>query len=100
MSATLARPAKAEEIRSAVSSFYGSLSSSFVTVLEAPPHLQGVVGTNRCDLHYAVRGSQLIAFSVLDNLVKGAAGGGVQWMNRHFSLPESTGLVLPGLGWL
>jgi N-acetyl-gamma-glutamyl-phosphate reductase len=100
ITADLVRPASSEEIRSAVSFFYGRLSSSFVTVLDAPPHLQGVVGTNRCDLHFTVRGSQLIAFSVLDNLVKGAAGGGVQWMNRLFSLPESAGLVLPGLGWL
>ena len=100
ISATLARPTSAEEIRSAVSTFYGILSSSFVSVLDAPPHLQGVVGTNRCDLHFVVRGSRLIAFSVLDNLVKGAAGGGVQWMNRLFSLPEPAGLLLPGLGWL
>ena len=42
----------------------------------------------------------LVAFAVIDNLVKGAAGGGVQWMNRLFDLPESTGLELPGLGWL
>ena len=100
ISTNLARPTTLEEIRSFVSSFYGGLSSSFVRVLDAPPHLQNVVGTNRCDLSFAIRGSQLIAFSVLDNLVKGAAGGGVQWMNRLFALPESTGLLLPGLGWL
>jgi len=48
----------------------------------------------------AVRGDQLIVFSAIDNLMKGAAGGGVQWMNRLFGLPETTGLELPGLGWL
>ena len=62
--------------------------------------LQGVVGTNRCDLSVAVRGDTLVALSAIDNLVKGAAGGGVQWMNRLFELPESAGLDLPGLGWL
>jgi N-acetyl-gamma-glutamyl-phosphate reductase len=58
------------------------------------------VGTNRCDLSVAVRGDQLIVFSAIDNLVKGAAGGGVQWMNRLFGLPAAAGLVAPGLGWL
>ncbi len=31
-------------------------------------------------------------FSALDNLVKGAAGGGLQWMNRLFGLADDTGL--------
>jgi N-acetyl-gamma-glutamyl-phosphate reductase len=75
-------------------------SRSFVQVLPSPPRLQAVVGTNRCDLAVAVRGEQLIVFSAIDNLVKGAAGGGIQWMNRLFGLPAATGLVLPGLGWL
>lgn len=75
-------------------------SRSFVQVLPGPPRLQAVVGTNRCDLALAVRGEQLIVFSAIDNLVKGAAGGGIQWMNRLFGLPAATGLALPGLGWL
>jgi N-acetyl-gamma-glutamyl-phosphate reductase len=99
ITARLARPGDATTIRREVSSFYGSFSP-FVTVLDNPPHLQSVVGTNRCDLSYVVRDDELIAFSALDNLVKGAAGGGVQWMNRLFSLPETAGLELPGLGWL
>lgn len=37
--------------------------------------------------------------SVIDNLVKGAAGGAVQWMNRLLGLPDATGLEIPGLGW-
>ena len=31
----------------------------------------------------------------IDNLVKGAAGGAVQWMNRLWELPETSGLVWP-----
>jgi N-acetyl-gamma-glutamyl-phosphate reductase common form len=75
-------------------------SSSFVRFAPAPPRLQSVVGTNRCDLHFSVRGEQLVIFAALDNLVKGAAGGAVQWMNRLFGKPDSTGLELAGLGWL
>jgi N-acetyl-gamma-glutamylphosphate reductase len=58
------------------------------------------VGTNRCDLAFVVRDDQLVAFAAIDNLVKGAAGGAVQWMNRLFGLPDELGLRLPGLGWL
>ena len=35
----------------------------------------------------------------IDNLNKGAAGGAVQWMNRMFGLPESSGLTAPAPGW-
>ena len=48
----------------------------------------------------AVSDGTVAVFSALDNLVKGAAGGGVQWMNRLFGWPEDSGLRLPGLGWL
>ena len=74
-------------------------SRPFVTASTAMPKLTEVVGTNRCRLGLAGRGRTLVVTSVLDNLTKGAAGGAVQWMNRLFGLPESTGLELPGLGW-
>jgi N-acetyl-gamma-glutamyl-phosphate reductase len=73
---------------------------SFVVATAAPPKLTEVVGSNRCRLGIAARGRTLVVTSVLDNLVKGAAGGAIQWMNRLFGLPDSTGLELPGLGWL
>jgi N-acetyl-gamma-glutamyl-phosphate reductase common form len=72
----------------------------FVSVSDAPPALQSVVGTNRCVLSVAVRGRSVAVFSVIDNLVKGAAGGALQWMNRLLGFPETSGLALPGLGWL
>jgi N-acetyl-gamma-glutamyl-phosphate reductase common form len=75
-------------------------SLSFVRVGEAPPRLVSVVGTNRCELALALRGETVVVFSALDNLVKGAAGGALQWMNRLCGLPDGAGLVLPGLGWL
>ena len=99
MIARLARPLEAEEVRAAATAFYGP-ASSFVRVLATPPRLQAVVGTNRCDLSFAARDGEVVAFAALDNLVKGAAGGGLQWMNRLFALPETAGLTLAGLGWL
>lgn len=94
----LLRPLTAEEVRSALASFYAR--SPFIDVLTAPPRLQDVVGTNRCRLGVAVDGDHLAVFSAIDNLVKGAAGGGIQWMNRLLGLHETAGLTQPGPGWL
>lgn len=74
--------------------------SPFVEVRETMPRLQDVVGSNRAHLGVAVRGDAIAVCVAIDNLVKGAAGGGVQWMNRLCGLPESAGLLAPGLGWL
>ncbi len=87
----------AEEIVRQVADFYAG--SPFVGVSTAPPRLTEVVGTNRCRLGVAARGRTAVLLAAIDNLVKGAAGGGVQWLNRLFGLPDDTGLVLPGLGW-
>ena len=35
----------------------------------------------------------------IDNLVKGAAGGAMQWLNRLFGFEETTGLLAPAAGW-
>ncbi len=41
-------------------------------------------------------GKQIVAFSAIDNLVKGAAGQAVQNMNLMFGLDERTGLIFTG----
>lgn len=96
--ARLARPLTAAEVRGALQSFYAG--SPFVRVFAEPPRLQDIVGTNRCHLGAAVDGDHLAVFSTLDNLVKGAAGGGVQWMNRMLGLDETAGLMQGGIGWV
>jgi len=70
-----------------------------VTVQDEPPRLAEVVGTCRAALGVFVRGRTLVVTSVLDNLAKGAAGGGIQWLNRQHGLPDDTGLRQPGIGW-
>ena len=96
--ARLVRAMTAEEVRSALAGFYAG--APFVDILAEPPRLQDVVGTNRCRLGVAVDGDHLVVFSAIDNLVKGAAGGGIQWMNRLMGFPEKAGLSVPGVGWL
>jgi N-acetyl-gamma-glutamyl-phosphate reductase len=42
-------------------------------------------------------GDTVVVLSVIDNLVKGAAGQAVQNMNLMFGIEETTGLLQPGL---
>ena len=94
---TLREAMPAERLVAAVNEVYSV--TPFVRASLEPPRLTEVVGTNRCRLGLAVRGRTLVVTSVIDNLIKGAAGGGLQWLNRLFELPDETGLRLGGLGW-
>lgn len=69
-------------------------SHPFVTVVEQNPDLKLVVNTNRCLTHPQVIDGMLLVISVLDNLIKGAAGQAVQNMNIVFGLEEEAGLKL------
>lgn len=73
---------------------------AFVDVLPAGsmPETRSVRGSNTCRIavHRPQGGDTVVVLSVIDNLVKGAAGQAVQNMNIMFGLPESTGLnVVP-----
>jgi N-acetyl-gamma-glutamyl-phosphate reductase len=69
---------------------------TFIKVIPEPalPELKGAVGTNYCLLGARVdsRTNQLIVVSVIDNMVKGAAGQAVQNMNLMCNMPETMGL--------
>lgn len=69
--------------------------SPFVRVVDgAPPRLSEVVGTNDCRIsfHGGAPG-RAVAFSALDNLVKGAAGQAIQNLNLAMGWPETAGLA-------
>jgi N-acetyl-gamma-glutamyl-phosphate reductase common form len=70
--------------------------SFFIRFVDGSPDINWVKTTNFCDIGFATRGRQLVVFSALDNLVKGAAGQAVQNMNLMFGLDEKTGLILVG----
>jgi N-acetyl-gamma-glutamyl-phosphate reductase len=65
----------------------------FVRIVECLPRTRDVVGTNFCDITVRESGGQLLVFSVLDNLIKGAAGVAVQNFNLMYEFPETTGLL-------
>jgi N-acetyl-gamma-glutamyl-phosphate reductase len=75
----------------------------FIDVLPpgAHPETRSVSGANQCRIavHQPQKGGVVVILSVIDNLVKGAAGQAVQNMNVMFGLDETSGLsgiaVLP-----
>lgn len=73
----------------------------FVDVMPAGSHpeTRSVRGANLCRMavHRPQGGQRLVVLSVIDNLVKGAAGQAVQNMNLMFGLPEISGLQAPAL---
>jgi N-acetyl-gamma-glutamyl-phosphate reductase len=70
---------------------------TFVDVLPAKghPETRSVRASNLCRIavHRPQGGDTVVVLSVIDNLVKGAAGQAVQNMNLLFGLEESTGLT-------
>jgi N-acetyl-gamma-glutamyl-phosphate reductase len=84
----------AAEARALFADFYRD--SFFVRLVDGSPDINWVKTTNFCDIGFAARGRQLVVFSAIDNLVKGAAGQAVQNMNLMFGLDEKTGLMLTG----
>ena len=82
------------QLQSIFAEFYRD--APFVRLVKGSPDINWVKTTNFCDLGFAQRGRQLVIFSAIDNLVKGAAGQAVQNMNLMFGLEETTGLRLVG----
>lgn len=71
--------------------------SLFVHVMKNQlPMLKSVIGTNECHigLSFNPENNFLLINSVIDNMLKGAAGQAVQNFNQMFNLPENTGLDL------
>lgn len=73
----------------------------FVSVLAegAFPVTKGTYGTNQCHIGVGLdlRTNRVVVVSVIDNLIKGAAGQAIQNLNLMCGLDESAGLILPGV---
>jgi N-acetyl-gamma-glutamyl-phosphate reductase common form len=78
--------------------FYNA--SPFIQISAELPRIKNVIGSNYAQLHAAVNNDSLVVLCALDNLLKGAAGGAMQWMNRLWNLPQTTGLLTPPVGWV
>lgn len=96
--ATLRGDVRADDVCKAFRDYYAD--AEFVCVVDGMPRLKDVVGSNGCQLGVAAENGTVVVTSAIDNLVKGAAGGAVQWMNRLWSLPETSGLLAPATPWI
>jgi N-acetyl-gamma-glutamyl-phosphate/LysW-gamma-L-alpha-aminoadipyl-6-phosphate reductase len=63
------------------------------------PEPKILMGSNYCDVGFELDeiDNRLVVLSAVDNLVKGAAGNGVQAMNVMYGWEETTGLEFTGL---
>ena len=84
-----------EDLKNLYELFYKD--SFFVRVVDGSPDINWVKMTNFCDIAaHSNANKQIVVFSAIDNLVKGAAGQAVQNMNLMFGLDEKTGLIFAG----
>lgn len=84
--------AELETIKSLFEDTYSDHNFTFLT--DRQPDLKDVVNTNKCIIHLEKIDGKLLITSVIDNLLKGAAGTAVHNMNLLFGLSERTGLTL------
>ena len=91
---SLAKPLSREEAHTILAEAYSEELFVRVMPLGSYPAVQWVRGSNFCDIGLQVdsRTGRVILVSVIDNLVKGAAGQAVQNMNLMLGFPEDEGL--------
>lgn len=85
-----------DEALKAYQEFYQDAAFTFVS--EHDIDLKQAVNTNKCILHVQKQEGQLVIYSAIDNLLKGASGQAVQNFNLAFGLDEKTGLNLKSIG--
>jgi N-acetyl-gamma-glutamyl-phosphate reductase len=88
------RDVKLEDLHAQYEQRYADEPFVDVLPLGSHPDTRNVKGSNRCQiaLHQPQGGQTVVVLSVIDNLVKGAAGQAVQNMNLMFGFPEDQGL--------
>lgn len=88
-----------QDLQSLYENFYAN--EPFVDVLPegSHPETRFVKSSNMCRIapHRPNTGSRIVVLSVIDNLVKGAAGQAVQNMNLMLGFDETTALMQPAL---
>lgn len=98
LQAPLAAGADRAALCAALADYYRD--APFVRIVEGTPRVKDVAGSNYAHIGVAAEAGTAAVFVVIDNLLKGAAGGALQWMNRLWSLPETAGLTQPAPGWI
>jgi N-acetyl-gamma-glutamyl-phosphate reductase len=84
-----------EEAVKAYQDFYQDAAFTFVSIRDID--LKQAVNTNKCILYVQKEAGQLVIYSAIDNLLKGASGQAVQNFNLAFGLDEKMGLNLKSI---
>ncbi len=98
LTATLTQDVSTADVRAYLANFYAG--KPFIDIVDGTPRIKDVAASNYAHLGAAVEGRTVAIFVAIDNLLKGAAGGCVQWMNLLLGLDETAGLTTPGPGWI
>lgn len=85
-------PVSVDQLRNLYEDYYAD--HSFTFIVDRRPDLKDVVNTNKCLIHLEKIGNRLLITTVIDNILKGAAGQAVHNMNLIFGLHERVGLAL------
>lgn len=88
------------DVQATFEKYYKDHSTVRFGSLKDNPHLvslKKVVGTNNNFISYKVDQNKLYLFSVIDNLIKGAAGQAIENMNKYLDYPLDYGLQLEAL---
>lgn len=80
-----------DKVQKTLGDFYQD--EPFVELVETPPLTKNVAGTNRCHLAVRMVRGRVVLVSVIDNLIKGAAGAAVQNFNLMYGFDETMALV-------
>lgn len=83
------------EAVAAYQEFYKDAAFTFVSTQDID--LKQAVNTNKCILFVQKEAGQLVIYSAIDNLLKGASGQAVQNFNLAFGLAEKLGLNLKSI---
>ena len=86
----LVKKVSAKAIQAIYKKYYKD--ASFVRVFDCLPSLKDVVGTNYCDIGFAISNKKIVIVGCIDNLIKGASGQAVQNMNIILGWDERLGL--------
>lgn len=84
-----------EEAVAAYKEFYKD--AAFTLVSDADIDMKQAVNTNKCIVYVQKEAGQLVIYSAIDNLLKGASGQAVQNFNLAFGLEERMGLNLKSI---
>ena len=87
-----------KQLTEALSDFYADCG--LVWVGPNPPYLKDVAGSNCAFLSVNAENNTVAVCCVLDNLLKGAASGAIQWANRLSGKPDDEGLKNAPPGWI